>query len=167
MIPKELSVPTFVMLTIVGVSTAAAFDIKGVEVGKKMNPANVGKAFDIHCTQLNCHGESTLAGQWANVEVTFETDGTIRSITARFSIDSFGAVRQGLLEKFGTPNSITPRHLQNQLGISFDDEILLWRGTDGSQASLVTHMTSTSSMLWIKSREALQEERGSVAGKDL
>lgn len=168
MISKEQSILTLVLLSTMAVNTAQGFDIKGVQVGRKMNPTDVGTALGIHCTLLNCQGETTLAGQWANIQVTFETNLTVRSIAARFQADNFDAVRKGLLDKFGRPTSITPRNLQNQIGIAFDDQLLIWQDTEGSQASLVGYLTATSSLLWIKSRAALEEEQGTAKpGNDL
>jgi hypothetical protein len=133
----------FLLATLLAAVPAWTLDLKGVELGKVADPAQVAQALGVRYSESYCHhhdssyrcdGGTTIEGVHAYVEVTFTSADVIDQIQVSFLPGYFDPIATAAARKWGKP-VITKVALQNGFGAQYAEVIHEWK-VDGGSAAL-------------------------------
>jgi hypothetical protein len=154
-------------LFLVVVHSAAAYDFKGVSIGKAASPADVENKLGVKCgvgfhgIQV-CNGSVTIAREPAKMNLVISLKGIVDRIHLTLSPDAFEIVAPELIDKFGKPTSTSHTVVQNRLGAKFPQTVYLWSAKDGTEVLYSKYTSSLDeSSLYFSTKADRELMRGS------
>lgn len=147
---------------------AAAFDLKGVEVGHVADTVQIQAQFNSKCPADYCYeGFAVLAGQQTKIFPELHKD-ELCALTAFFDPESFSAIDAALRGKYGAPNQSTKHTVENFAGAKFNNIVEHWVNADGDEMALIRYLDAQQGMLKLRSHAEVlrdQEKAAKAAGE--
>lgn len=150
-------------------SPTLAFDLKGVEVGKPADAAQIQSAFSLDTSRPGDSGVAHLAGVQAEINVDIDATRILQSINATFAPNGYESIDTALRAKYGKPGATEREPVTNAFGASLTRIIETWTNAAGDRMTLVRYLTATECMLLIQSRDDVEKSaaRNAKAAGDI
>jgi hypothetical protein len=155
-----------ILAALVAASPAFAFDLKGVDVGHPVDPAQIKAAFNFHfgsdmeSTQSRCvtscgWGFAMIAGATADIGLTIEHQA-VQEIRATFQPIFFDAISAAVTAKYGKPTQTLHGKAQTVAGAQLSQIIETWRNAAGDELVLANFADGAHGALTLTSKAEIE-----------
>jgi hypothetical protein len=136
-----------VLISLMAVSPAWAFDLKGIELGKVATQAQLTEAFGITFRSYECdmeilrpcRGSTHIEGVPVYVVVHFGAGKTVDHIVVEFLSEYYDTLAPAAVAKWGKPTSNGAERMQNSYGAQVQNHVMGWTMPDGSSIALAQY----------------------------
>lgn len=128
-------------------SSALAFDLKGVELGKFASHEQLHQELGIVCLGKCGEGRTIIAGVECTTGVLFNDEKMVDGIVARFGFQNFEVVNAALTHKYGQPTKTVTKPWITSSGIHLTHVANIWRDDAGNELVIENYMDATHARL--------------------
>jgi hypothetical protein len=120
------------VLTLMLSQSIAAFDYKGIELGKTYSLEEIREKIGVECGAGSegmqvCNGSASFASEAAQINIVLNKVNSVQRIALTLSPSAFEEIARLLKDKFGRPAKVEASKIQNRFGAQYTQLIHTWR----------------------------------------